>query len=134
MTLDQWLEVAVSLLAGGVIGTAIKSLVDRRNAKDANSSADWKAFATEQRETFAAAMTEQREAHNAAIGALGGRVQALEVRLTEEQKVLGIALAHLRELRRWIKEGPPATYHHCPNSSRGGCKGSQSLNQSSILF
>ncbi|MBN7355485.1 Uncharacterised protein [Mycobacteroides abscessus subsp. abscessus] len=105
MTLDQWLELAVSLLAGGVIGTAIKSLVDRWNAKDANSSANWKAFATEQRETFAAAMTEQREAHNAAIGALGGRVQALEDRLTEEQKVLGIALAHLRELRRWIQGG-----------------------------
>lgn len=44
MTLDQWLELAVSLLAGGVIGTAIKSLVDRWNAKDANSSADWKAL------------------------------------------------------------------------------------------
>ena len=119
MTPDQWLDLGAALLAGGVIGTVVKSLVDRRNAKDANSSADWKAFATEQRETFAAAMTEQREAHNAAIGALGGRVKALEDRLTEEQEVLGIALAHLRELRRWIQGGASGNMPPLPEELAG---------------
>ena len=119
MTLDQWLDLAVGLLAGGVIGTAIKSLVDRRNAKDANSSADWRAFATEQRETFAAAMKEQREAHSAAIEALGGRVTALEDRLTEEQRLLGIALAYLRELRRWIQGGASGSVPPLPEELAG---------------
>ncbi|MBA0047723.1 hypothetical protein [Mycobacteroides sp. LB1] len=112
MTVDQWLDLAVGLLAGGVIGTLIKSWVDRRNGKEANGAADWKAFATEQRETFKAAMAEQREAHNAAIALVDGRVTALvaevgkvRAQLDTETKLLSIALAHLRELRAWITRG-----------------------------
>ncbi|MBA0049305.1 hypothetical protein [Mycobacteroides sp. LB1] len=111
MAVDQWLDLAVGLLAGGVIGTLIKSWVDRLNGKEANGVADWKAFATEQRETFKAAVAE-REAHNAAIELVDGRVTALvaevgavKTQLDTETKLLSIALAHLRALRTWITRG-----------------------------
>lgn len=117
MTLDQGLELLGAVLAGGLIGTFIKSIVDRWNARDANAStkdandnADWKAFCAEQRETFATAMEEQRKAHDRAIGAMSaahdraiegmnGRIATLEGKFNAEHDTLNVALSHLRELR-----------------------------------
>ncbi|SHR60979.1 Uncharacterised protein [Mycobacteroides abscessus subsp. abscessus] len=99
MTLDQALELLGAVLAGGFLGTAVKGWVDRRNGKEANGSADWAKFCTEQRETFAIAMEEQRKAHDRAIDTMSKRISSLEGKFNAEHETLNVALSHLRELR-----------------------------------
>lgn len=105
---DQWVDVVVATFAGGLFGTAIRSWIERRNARDtnvtareANRSADWKAFVTEQRENFRIVVKQW----NRHVSALESQLSDVEQQLDHEQRLLAVALSHLRDLRSWVSVG-----------------------------
>lgn len=133
MSIDNWVDIVVGLFAGGLIGTWIKSWFDHRAAKamdattkDRDEDADWRAFVNEQREMFTKAAEQQRAAFDIVIAHLNGRITALEtsqaalkVDFDAEQRVLAVALAHLRELRSWIEGGAHGLMPPLPSTLEG---------------
>ena len=102
---DQWVDVVAATFGGGLFGTAIRSWIERRNSRDtnttareANGSADWKAFVTEQRENFKVAVKQW----NRQVSTRESQLAEVERQLEHEQTLLKVALSHLRDLRSWV--------------------------------
>ncbi|MFT8180601.1 hypothetical protein ACLXNF_23745 [Mycobacteroides chelonae] len=107
---------------GGLFGTAIRSWIERRNSRDtnttareANGSADWKAFVTEQRENFKVAVKQW----NRQVSTRESQLAEVERQLEHEQTLLKVALSHLRDLRSWVSARGDSEIPSLPNQLDG---------------
>ena len=92
----------------GICAAALSALVAwlghrwiRKSTQESNNTANWAAFAEANRHEMSALRDDVRE--------LRGRVDELDKRLRDEQRVSRTAIGFVRTLLRWIEEHLPGS-------------------------